>query len=61
MAKRYYVIATDTKYYATDGETKDVVGSTTNRDLALKEAERIRKANPWGTSWVEDEKGNVVE
>ena len=61
MAKRYCVIATDTKYYATDGETKDVVGSTTNRDLALKEAERIRKANPWGTSWVEDEQGNIVE
>ena len=61
MAKRYCVIATDSKYYATDGETKVEVGSTTNRDLALKEAERIRKANPWGTSWVEDEKGNVVE
>ena len=61
MAKRYYVIATDTKYYATEGETKDVVGSTPNKGYALKEAERIRKANPWGTSWVEDEQGNVVE
>lgn len=61
MAKRYYVIATDAKYYASDGETKDVVESTTNKTLALKEAERIRKANPWGTSWVEDKQGNVVE
>ena len=61
MAKLYYIIATDTKYYATDGETKEVVGSTTNKDYALKEAERIRRANPWGTSWVEDEKGSVVE
>ncbi len=61
MANRYYVIATDVKYYASGGETKDVVGSTTNKNLALKEAERIRNANPWGTSWVEDEQGNVVE
>ena len=61
MAKLYYVIATDAKYYATEGETKDVVGSMSDRDYALKEAERIRKANPWGTSWVEDEQGNVVE
>ena len=61
MAKLYYIIATDTKYYATEGETKEVVGSTPNRAYALKEAERIRKANPWGASWVEDEQGNVVE
>ena len=61
MAKRYYIIATDTKYYATDGETKDVVGNTSNKYYALREAERIRKANPWGTSWVEDEQGHVVE
>ena len=61
MPKMYYVIATDAKYYATEGETKDVVENTSNKDYALKEAERIRKANSWGTSWVEDEQGNVVE
>ena len=61
MAKRFYVIATDTKYYSSEGETKDIAVSTSNKDYALKEAERIRKANVWGTSWVEDELGHVVE
>ena len=61
MAKRYYVIATDTKYYASEGETKDIAVSTSNKDYALQEAERIRKANVWGTSWVEDEQGHIVE
>ena len=61
MAKLYYIIATDAKYYATDGETKDVVGSASNKDYAIRESERIRKVNPWGTSWVEDEQGNIVE
>ena len=41
MVKSYYVVATDAKYYASDGEAKDVVGSTTNKNLALKEAEHI--------------------
>ena len=57
----YHVFATDTKYYATEGETKELVRSTSSKDLALQEAAQIRNANPFGTAWVEDKFGNKVE
>lgn len=63
MAKhnKYNVIATDTKYYATEGETVETVWSNVSLSFAQEEAKRIRKANCWGTAWVEDEQGNIVE
>ena len=57
----YTVIATDNKYYATEGTTEEEVLHTKDRDYALQEAKRIRNANSWGTTWVEDEHGNKVE
>lgn len=57
---QYRVIATDHKYFLTDGETEEVVLLTKSEDYAKSEAERIRKANCWGTAWAEDENGNVI-
>ena len=61
MKKTYNVIATDNKYYVTEGETVETVWDNVPLHFAQEEAKRIRKANCFGTAWVEDQEGNIIE
>ena len=57
----YNVIAADQRYYVTDGVTVDMVWRNVPLEFALPEAERISKANFYGTAWVEDQNRNRIE